>query len=77
MILAIIGQVFVELRLPALEQLHTALSFGTFTCWIVFAIALGYWQRSDWLRRKLAKINQDLVKTPRYEDPSGKTGDKQ
>lgn len=72
MILAIIGQVFVELRLPALEQLYTALSFGTYICWITFALALASWQRSDWLRRKLTKINQDLVKPPKYEDPAHK-----
>lgn len=72
MILAIIGQVFVELKLPLLEPIYVALSYGTFVCWIVFVIALGRWQRSDWLHRKLAKLNQDLTKTPKYEDPSSK-----
>lgn len=76
MILAIIGQVFVELRLPILQQFYTGLSFGTFACWIIFALALASWQRSDWLQRKLAKINQDLIKTSSHEDPSTKTSDK-
>lgn len=69
---AIIGQIFVELKLPILEHYYVALSLGTLVCWIVFAIALCYWVRSDWLQNQLAKLNRDLVKSPKYENPPKK-----
>jgi len=70
MLLAIVGQIFVELNLPFLQSIYTVLSVGTLLCWIVFAVALSYWVRSGWLSKQLSKIDKDLTKAPKYEDPT-------
>jgi hypothetical protein len=73
LVLAITGQILVELKLPALQQLYTVMSFGTLMCWVVFTVALSSWMRSDWLHDKLSKLNNNLRKSPKYENPPKKS----
>ena len=72
LLLAIIGQILVELKWPNQQPQFTIISFATLVCWFIFLVSVRVWVQSDWFRTHILSLQNDIEKSVKYEDSQKK-----